>query len=161
MHWRSAENYRENDPLLDIQCLRGLVIGNFMDPVPTTTAILNIIHQSGWLDHYAICIYPWKESSPTRIQGSQKRSHGWYGVRGTTLFNYQEALGDSTTNALPLESIVVHVMERCELTFTMIVRISQIHQHCTLYKSHLLLLDDCLSHQGSKAEIVLHSMEDV
>ena len=36
--------------------------------------------------------------------------------------------------ALPLKSTVVCVMERYELTFTMIVRIFQIHQHWTLHK---------------------------
>ena len=45
----------------------------------------------------------------------------------SNLFNSQEALGDISPQ--PLKHLAVHVMERYELTCTMIVRIFQIHQH--------------------------------
>ena len=37
-------------------------------------------------------------------------------------------------SSLPLKNTMVHVMERYELTFTMIARIFQIHQHWTLHR---------------------------
>ena len=54
----------------------------------------------------------------------------------SNFFNSQGELRASNISLLSqlLKDLVVHVMDRCELTFTMISRIFQIHQHWTLRK---------------------------
>ena len=52
--WRSAENYRENNPLLP-RSLRGLVIGK--SGCGKTTVIFNFLLQPGWLDYKHLYVF--------------------------------------------------------------------------------------------------------
>ena len=68
--WRSAENYRENNPLLP-QSLRGLVIAK--SGCGKTTVIFNLLLQSGWLHYNHLYVF-----GKSLHQKSQKRSRGWF-----------------------------------------------------------------------------------
>ena len=52
--WRSAENYRDNNPLL-AKHLRGLVIGKKGCGKPTV--IFNLLLQPGWLDYNHLYVF--------------------------------------------------------------------------------------------------------
>ena len=125
--WRSVENCREYNPL-NPQDLRGLFLGK--SGCGKTTVICNLLLQPCPLDYYHLYVV-----------GKSLHQHEYKVLRKgfdaglskqqvSNLFNSQEALG----NISPLTGIAKFVMERSELTFTMIAMVFQIHQNWTLHK---------------------------
>ena len=84
--WRSAENCRENNPLLP-QSLRGRVIGK-------TTVIFNLLIQPDWLDYNRLYV-----SGKSLHQHEYKVLRKGFEVGSSkqqisNVFNNQEALGN-------------------------------------------------------------------
>ena len=130
--WRLAANYRENNPLLP-RNLRGLVIGK--SGCAKTTVIFNLLLQLGWLDYNHLYVFG-KCLRQQKYKVFRKGTEaGLSKQQVSNLFNIQEALGEYiSSHCLPLKNLAVHVMERYELTITMIARIFQTHQHWTICK---------------------------
>ena len=126
--WQSVGNCRENSPLLP-QSLRGLVIGK--SGCGKTTVIFNLLLQPGWLDYNHLYIFG-KSLHQQEYKILRKGFEGGLSKPHiSNVFNSQEML---QSPLIPLKNTVVCAMERYERTFTMIVRIFQIHQHWTLHK---------------------------
>ena len=89
--WRSAENSRENNPLLP-QSLRGLVIGK--SGCGKTTVIFNLLLQPGWLDYNHLYVF----GKSLHQQENKVLRKGFEAGLSTQQipngFNSQEALGD-------------------------------------------------------------------
>ena len=116
--WQSIGNCRENSPLLP-QSLREVVIGN--SGCGKATMIFNLFIQPGWLDYNHLYIFG-KSLHQQEYKVLRKDFEGGLSKQQiSNVFNSQEMLQS------PL-------MERYELTFTMIVRIFRIHQYWTLHK---------------------------
>ena len=125
--WQSAGNCRENNPLLP-QSLQGLVIGK--SGCGKTTVVFNLLLQPGWLDYNHLHIFG-KSLRQQEYNILRKVFEGGLSKRQiSNVFNSQEML----QSPLPLKNTVVYVVERYELTFTMIVRIFQTRHHWTLHK---------------------------
>ena len=126
--WQSAENCRENNPLLP-QSLRGLVIGK--SGCGKNTVIFNLILKPGWLEYNHLYIF----GKSLRQQEYKILRKGFEGGLSkqqiSNVFNSQEML---QSPLIVIENTVTYVMERYELNFTMIVRIFQTRQHWTLHK---------------------------
>ena len=118
--WRSAENCRENNPLLP-RNLRGLVIGK--SGCGKTTVIFNLLFQLGWLDYNHLCVFGKSLHQQDYKVLRKGRDAGFSKQQISNLFNSQEAFGKIYRLSPPLKNLAVYVMERYELTFTMIVRI--------------------------------------
>ena len=126
--WQSVGNCRENNPLLP-QSLRGLVIGK--SGCGKTKVIFNLLLQSGWLDYNHLYIFG-KSLHQQEYKILRKGFEGGLSKQQiSNVFNSHEML-QSPLIAIEKYSGVRN--ERYELTFTMIVRIFQIHQHWTLCK---------------------------
>ena len=114
--WRPAENNCENKPLLS-QNLRGLVIGK--SGCGKTTVILL---QPGWLGYNRLYMF-----------GKSLHQQEYQVLReGINAGLSKQQISNLLHSQRPLKNIAMQLMDRCELTFTMIVMISQIHQHWTL-----------------------------
>ena len=128
--WWPAENHRANNPPLP-QNLRGLVIGK--SGCGKTTLILNLLLQPDWLDYNHLYMFGKSLHQQEYKVFRKVLEAGLSKHQISNLFNSQEALRIYRLS-LPLQNLAVHVMERYELTFMMIVRIFQIHQHWALCK---------------------------
>ena len=80
--------------------------------------IFNLLLEPGWLDYNHLYVFG-KSLHQQEYNVLRKGFEAGLSKQQISNVFSQEALGN----------IVLHVMERYELTFTMIVRISQIHQH--------------------------------
>ena len=125
--WQSAEDCRENIPLLP-RNLRELVIGK--SGCGKTTVIFNLLLQLGWLDYNHLYVF-----------GKSLHQQEYKVLRKglDAELSKQQICNLFTSWGIyhltpPLKNLAVYVMERYELTFTMIVRIFQIHQHWTPHK---------------------------
>ena len=93
-----------------------------------TTMIFNLLLQPGWLDYTHLYVLG-KNLHQQEYQVLRKGlAAGLSKQQVPNLFNNQEALGIYLLS-LPLKSLAVYAMERYKLTFTMIFKIFQIHQH--------------------------------
>ena len=120
--WQSVGSYRENSPLLP-QSLSGLVTGK--SGCGKTTVIFNLLLQPGWLDYNHLYIFG-KSLHQQEYKILGKGFEGGFSKQQiSNVFNSQEMLQS------PLIAIEKYSGVR---TFTMIVRILQIHQHWTLCK---------------------------
>ena len=128
--WQSAEDCRENNPLLR-RNLRGLVIGK--SGCGKTTVIFNLLLQPGWLDYNHLYVFGKSLHQQEYKVLKKGLDAGLSKQQISNLFNSQEALGNISP-LTAIEKFVVYVMERYELTFTMTVKIFQIHQHWSLHK---------------------------
>ena len=123
--WQSAGNCRENNPLLP-QSLRGLVIGK--SGCGKTIVIFNLLLQPGRLDYNHLYIFG-KSLRQQEYKILRKDFEGGLSKRKcSTVKKCCSRL------SLPLKNTVMYVMERYELTFTMIVRIFRTRQHWTIHK---------------------------
>ena len=128
--WRPTENYRENNPLLP-QNLRGLVIGK--SGCGKTTLIFTLLLQPGWLDYNHLYVFGKSHHQQEYMVLRKGLEAGLSKQQVSNLFNSQEAMGNNLLS-LPLKSLALYVMERYNLTFTMIAKIFQMHHHRTYTK---------------------------
>ena len=102
-----------------------------LERVDVETVIFNLLLQSGWLDYNHLYIFG-KSLHQQEYKILRKGfDDGLSKQQISNVFNSQEML---QSPLISIENTVVCVMERYELTFTMIIRIFQIHQHWTLHK---------------------------
>ena len=124
--WRAAENYRENNHLLP-RNLRGLVIGK--SECGKTTVIFHLLLQPGWLDYNHLYVFGkslYQQEYRVVRKGLDARLRKQLLQQSRSIWGY--------ITSLLLKYLAVHVLERYELTFMMIVKVFQIHQHWTLHK---------------------------
>ena len=125
---QSVGNCRENNPLLP-QSLRGMVVGN--SGCGKTTVIFNLLLQPDWLDCNHLYVFG-KSLHQQEYKVLRKGFEGGLSKQQmSNVFNSQELL---QSPLIAIGNTVVCVMERYELTFTMIVKIFQIPRHWTLHK---------------------------
>ena len=86
--WRSAEDHRENIPLLP-QNLRGLVIGKI--GCGKTTVIFNLLLQPGWLDYNHLYVFGKSHHQQEYKVLREGLEAGLSNVQISNLFNSQEA----------------------------------------------------------------------
>ena len=112
--WRSAVNYRGNNSLLP-QNLRGLVIGK--SGCGKTAVIFNLLLQPGRLDYNHLYVF-----------GKSLHQQEYKVLRkGLEAGLSKQKFPIYSTVKKRWKYIAPHIMERYELTFTMIVRVFQIH----------------------------------
>ena len=146
--WRSAENCRENNPLLP-QSLRGLVIGK--SECGKTTVIFNFLLQPGWLDYNHLYVFG-KSLHQQEYKVIRKDFEaGLSKQQISNVFNSQEALG----NISPLIAI-----EKYSGARNGTIR-ADFHDDCQNIpdpsaldptQKNLLLLDDCFLGNQNIAE---------
>ena len=121
--WQSVEDCRENNPLLP-RNLRGLVIGK--SGCGKTTVIFNLLLQPGWLDYNHLYVIG-KSLHQQEYKVLRKGLDA--GLSKQQICSTVKKRWGRYQLLQPLKNLAVYVIERYELTFTMVVRIFQIHQH--------------------------------
>ena len=89
--WRSADNCRENNPLLP-QSLRGLVIGK--SGCGKLTVVFNLLLQHGWLDYNHLYVSGGSHHQQEYKVLRKGFEAGLSKQQISNVFNSQEALGD-------------------------------------------------------------------
>ena len=119
--WRPAGYCRDNNPLLP-QSSRGLGIGK--SGCGKTTVIFNLFLQPDWLDYNHLYEFGKSLHHQEYKVLSKGLEAGLSKQQIYNVFNSQEELGNNH-RSLPLKNTADRVMERYELSFTMIARISR------------------------------------
>ena len=118
--WQSVGNCRETSPLLP-QSLRGLVIGK--SGCGKTTVIFNLLLQPAWLDYNHLYIFGKNLHQQEERKASASGKASRVDLVSSKFPMCSTVKKCCSRLSLPLKNTVVCVMERYELTFTMIVRI--------------------------------------
>ena len=146
--WRSAEDCRENNPLLP-RNLRGLFIGK--NGCEKTTVILNLLLRPGWLDYNHLYMFGKSLHQQEYMVLRKGLDAGLSKQQISNLFNRQEALGNiSLLTAIEKFSGVRNGMIRGDFYDDC----QDIPDRLALdpTQKNLLLLDDCFLCKQNKAE---------
>ena len=146
--WRSAENHRENNPLLP-KNLRGLIIGK--SGCGKTTVIFNLPLQPCWLDYNDLYVFGKSFHQQEYKVLRKDLDPGLNKQQISNVFNSQEALGDIS----PLIAIETFSGARNGKILT------DFYNHCQdipdpsaldPMQKNLLLLDDCFLGKQNKTD---------
>ena len=147
--WRTAKNYRDNNPLLP-QNLRGLVVGK--SGCGKTTVIFNLLLQPGWLDYNHVYVFG-KSLHQQEYKVLRKGLEaGLSRQQISNVFNSHEALG----NISPLIAIEKYSgVRNGKIRADFYDDCQNIPDSSALdpMQKNLLLLDDCFLGKQNKAEV--------